>query len=74
MLGARPLWDPILSFSHTFLAKSACVGGPRPLDPPLARIQTSLNIPLGKIIQRNVKGSCVATGRPLAEIMGAFTL
>ena len=23
-------WDPILSFFHTFLAKSACVGGPRP--------------------------------------------
>ena len=40
------LWDPILLFSHTFLAKSAHVGGPRPptgarphlreiLDPPL---------------------------------------
>ena len=39
--GARPpLWDPILSFSHTFSPKSAHVGGPRPplreiLDPPL---------------------------------------
>ena len=41
-----PLWDPILSFSHTFLSKSAHVGGPHPpngstpplreiLDPPL---------------------------------------
>ena len=28
--GARPLWDPILSFSHTFSPKSAHVGGPRP--------------------------------------------
>ena len=48
--GARPpLWDPILSFSHTFLLKSAHVGGPRPpngctpplweiLDPPLKRV------------------------------------
>ena len=45
--GARPaLWDPILSFLHTFLSKSAHIGGPRPqwvhaplreiLDPPLA--------------------------------------
>ena len=25
-----PLWDPILSFSHTFSPKSAHVGGPRP--------------------------------------------
>ena len=25
-----PLWDPILSFSHTFSLKSAHVGGPRP--------------------------------------------
>ena len=44
--GARPrLWDPILSFSHTFSLKSALDGGPRPpmgprplreiLDPPL---------------------------------------
>ena len=24
----QPLWDPILSFSHTFSPKSACVGGP----------------------------------------------
>ena len=41
-----PLWDPILSFLHTFSLKSAHVGGPRPLltgacppreilDPPL---------------------------------------
>ena len=41
-----PPWDPILSFSHTFLPKSAHVGGPCPpngcmpllweiLDPPL---------------------------------------
>ena len=29
--GARhPLWDPILSFSHTFSLKSACVRGPCP--------------------------------------------
>ena len=28
--GARPLWDPIPSFSHTFSRKSAHVGGPRP--------------------------------------------
>ena len=44
--GARPPWDPILSFWHTFSLKSAHVGGPRPpngctpplreiLDPPL---------------------------------------
>ena len=26
----HPLWDPILSFSHTFSPKSACVGGPCP--------------------------------------------
>ena len=25
-----PLWDPILSFSHTFSPKSAHVGGPQP--------------------------------------------
>ena len=30
MPGARPLWDPILSFLHTFLPKSAHVRGPRP--------------------------------------------
>ena len=33
--GARhtpPLWDPILSFLHTFSPKSAHVGGPRPLN------------------------------------------
>ena len=28
--GARPLWDQILSFLHTFSPKSAHVGGPRP--------------------------------------------
>ena len=28
--GARPLQDPVLSFSHTFLAKSARIGGPQP--------------------------------------------
>ena len=28
--GARPPWVPILSFSHTCLVKSACIGGPRP--------------------------------------------
>ena len=43
--GARPLPDPILSFSHTFSPKSASFGGPPPqrvhaplreiLDPPL---------------------------------------
>ena len=33
--GARhPLWDPILSFSHTFSPKSTHVGGPRPTPPP----------------------------------------
>ena len=26
----HPLWDPILSFSHTFSPKSACVGCPHP--------------------------------------------
>ena len=31
MPGTRPpLWDPILSFLHTFSLKSTCVGGPRP--------------------------------------------
>ena len=25
-----PLWDPILSFLHTFSPKSAHIGGPRP--------------------------------------------
>ena len=31
MPGTRlPLWDPILSFLQTFLAKSARIGGPRP--------------------------------------------
>ena len=31
MPGARlPLWDPILSFLHTFSLKSASVGGPCP--------------------------------------------
>ena len=31
MLGARhSLWDPILSFLHTFSPKSTHVGGPRP--------------------------------------------
>ena len=43
-----PLWDPILSFSHTFSPKSTCVRGSRPpmgarplreiLDPPLSGI------------------------------------
>ena len=44
-----PLWDPILSFSHTFSPKSAHIRGPRPpngctlplreiLDPPLESI------------------------------------
>ena len=28
--GARPPWDPILSFLHTFSLKSAHVGGPHP--------------------------------------------
>ena len=28
--GARPLWDPILSFLHTFSPKSAHIGGPCP--------------------------------------------
>ena len=28
--GARPLWDPILSFLHTFTPKSAHVRGPCP--------------------------------------------
>ena len=28
--GARPLWDPILSFLHTFSLKSAHIGGPCP--------------------------------------------
>ena len=28
--GARPLWDPILSFSHTFSPKSSHVRGPHP--------------------------------------------
>ena len=28
--GAHPLWDPVLSFSHTFSAKSAHAGGPLP--------------------------------------------
>ena len=27
---APPPWDPILTFSHTFSPKSACVGGPCP--------------------------------------------
>ena len=37
--GARPppLWDPILSFSHTFSPKSAHVGGPCPPPPTGAR-------------------------------------
>ena len=30
VLGAHPLWDPILSFLHTFSPKSTRVGGPRP--------------------------------------------
>ena len=29
-----PLWDPILSFLHTFSSKSAHVRGPRPPPPP----------------------------------------
>ena len=34
-----PPWDPILSFSHTFLPKSTRVGGPPPTDPrPLREI------------------------------------
>ena len=28
MLGARPLWDPILSFLHTFSPKSVHIRGP----------------------------------------------
>ena len=41
------LWDPILSFSHTFSPKSTHVGSPRPpplqeiLDPPLYHIAES---------------------------------
>ena len=38
----HPLWDPILSFSHTFSLKSACVGGPRP---PPGRIQDLIGGP-----------------------------
>ena len=48
--GARPLWHPILSFSHTFSPKSICVRGPCPpkrvqaplreiLDPPLQGVR-----------------------------------
>ena len=41
MLGARPpLWDPILSFWHTFSLKSACIGGPCPPPPLGARPPT----------------------------------
>ena len=39
--GCTPLWDWILWFSHTFLPKSAHVGGPRPPNgstPPLREI------------------------------------
>ena len=35
-LAHAPPWDPILLFLHTFLAKSARVGGPRP--PPPQRV------------------------------------
>ena len=53
-----PLWDPILSFSHTFSPKSAHVGGPCPpngcmpplweiLDPPLHIKKGSAHSPLG---------------------------
>ena len=41
VLGARPLRDPILSFLHTVLPKSAHIGGPRPPNgstPPLREI------------------------------------
>ena len=41
VLGARlPLWDPILSFLHTFSPKSTCIGGPRP--PPLMGARPTL--------------------------------
>ena len=39
MPSARPLWDPILSFLHTFSPKSTHVGGPHPpngyMPPPM---------------------------------------
>ena len=55
--GARhPLWDPILSFLHTFSPKSTCIGGPHPpngctpplwkiLDPPLIQGGWSAGVP-----------------------------
>ena len=63
VLGARPLWDPILLFSHTFLPKSAHIRGPCPPNgcmPPTgnpgsttAGCTISINI---KIINGDVSG------------------
>ena len=39
MLGTHPPpWDTILSFLHSFLLKSSCIGGLRPPLPPPQRI------------------------------------
>ena len=45
--GARhPLWDPILSFLHTFSLKSTCIGGPHPSQWVHAPLQEILDPPL----------------------------
>ena len=56
-----PPWDPILSFSHTFLLKSACIGGPHPLMGPHAPL-TGPCPPMGN------PGSATANG--LWPVMG----
>ena len=50
MPGTRhPLWDPILSFLHTFSPKSTCVGGPCPL-------LTGARLPLREILDPPLQG------------------
>ena len=65
-----PLWDPILSFLHTFSLKSAHIGGPRPplreiLDAPLgsdhAYLLTHKTIYLALIIGRSRGGHARCT-------------
>ena len=42
-----PLWDPILLFSHTFLPKRTCIGGPcPPLTGPCPPPWEILDLPL----------------------------
>ena len=41
-----PLWDPILSFSHTFSPKSAHARGPRPPNGCMPPLREILDLPL----------------------------